>query len=115
MGEAKKRGTQAERISQAHARLDALRPEKLVCGACQTAFTEFEGMEPRDMPGIHAIFGGECPNCGESVISFNGEPEAVAAAMLAYQDAMENAKLGAQTQEGKHVPYVDEEDKPTQH
>jgi hypothetical protein len=39
----------------------------------------------------------------------------VAAAMLAYQDAMENAKLGAQTQEGKHVPYVDEEDKPTQH
>ena len=74
MGEAKRRGSQADRISQAHARLDALRPEKLVCGACQTAFTEFEGMEPRDMPGIRAIFGGECPNCGESVISFNGEP-----------------------------------------
>ena len=65
MGEAKRRGTQAERVTQAKSRLDALRPEKLVCGACQTAFTEFEGMEPRDMPGIHAIFGGECPNCGE--------------------------------------------------
>ena len=93
----------------------AARPWKHGGGACQTAFAEFEGVEPRDMPGIHAIFGGECPNCGESVISFNGEPEAVAAAMLAYQQAMENAKLGAQTQEGKHTPYVDEEDKPTHH
>ena len=42
MGEAKRRGTQAERVTQAKSRLDALRPEKLVCGACQTAFTEFE-------------------------------------------------------------------------
>ncbi|AST32040.1 hypothetical protein [Ralstonia solanacearum] len=110
MGEAKRRGTQAQRVSQAQARLDALRPEKLVCGACQTAFTTFDGMEPRNLPGIHAIFGGECPNCGESVISFSGEPEAVANAMLLYQQTMENAKLGAQNQEGEHTPYVDTDD-----
>ncbi|MGC8208377.1 hypothetical protein [Ralstonia solanacearum] len=110
MGEAKRRGTQTQRVSQAQARLDALRPEKLVCGACQTAFTTFDGMEPRNLPGIRAIFGGECPNCGESVISFSGEPEAVANAMLLYQQTMENAKLGAQTQEGEHTPYVDADD-----
>ncbi|BEU74475.1 MULTISPECIES: hypothetical protein [Ralstonia solanacearum species complex] len=39
-----------------------------------------------------------------------GEPEAVANAMPLYQQAMENAKLGAQTQEGEHMPYVDADD-----
>ncbi|QUP55635.1 hypothetical protein GO998_17845 (plasmid) [Ralstonia syzygii] len=39
-----------------------------------------------------------------------GESEAIANAMLRYQQATENAKLGAQTQEGEHMPYVDADD-----
>jgi hypothetical protein len=44
MGQAKQRGTQEQRITQAKARIDALRPENLVCGACKTDFTEFASM-----------------------------------------------------------------------
>ncbi len=34
MGQAKQRGTKEQPVAQAKAKVDALRPEKLVCGAC---------------------------------------------------------------------------------
>ena len=45
MGQAKQRGTKEQRIAQAQAKRAALRPENLVCGACQTAVSEFEEMD----------------------------------------------------------------------
>lgn len=111
MGQAKKRGTQEQRIAQARAKIDALRPEKLVCGACKTAFSDFDALDTRNMTGIQAAFGGICPSCGETVLSFSGEKDAVANAMLAWQDAMENeGKLGRQSPTGEHVPFDDQED-----
>jgi hypothetical protein len=110
MGQAKQRGTQAQRVAAAKARIDALRPEKLVCGACKTAFTEFDAMDTRNLRGIHAAFGGICPSCGETVLAFSGEKEAVANAMLAWQDAMgREGKLGAQSTSGEHRSFDDEQ------
>ncbi|WDD90328.1 hypothetical protein Bsp3421_000153 (plasmid) [Burkholderia sp. FERM BP-3421] len=40
MGQAKQRGAKEQRIAQAQAKIEALRPEKLVCGACNATFTE---------------------------------------------------------------------------
>jgi DNA-directed RNA polymerase subunit RPC12/RpoP len=98
MGEAKKRGTPEERAEQAKTRLDSLRPSQLVCGECRTAFTEFE-----------AIFGGSCPNCGNDVLVFKGEPEAVADAMIAWERMMgADAKLGYQSADGSLVPFDEE-------
>jgi hypothetical protein len=111
MGQAKQRGTQEQRIAQAKAKIDALRPEKLVCGACKTAFNEFDALDTRNLPGIQAAFGGICPSCGETVLSFSGEKDAVANAMLAWQDAMENeSKLGKQSSTGEHVPFDEQKD-----
>lgn len=109
MGQAKQRGTKEQRAAQAKAKIDALRPEKLVCGSCKTAFTDFEAIGTRNMKGIHAAFGGLCPSCGETVLAFSGEKEAVANAMLAWQDAMGNeSKLGKQSDSGEHVPFEDD-------
>ncbi|RDU96718.1 hypothetical protein [Trinickia dinghuensis] len=106
MGQAKQRGTKDQRVAEAKAKIDALRPEKLVCGSCKTAFTDFDAMSTRNMPGIHAAFGGICPSCGETVLAFSGEQEAVANAMIAWQDAMEDeSKLGKQSGSGEHVPF----------
>jgi hypothetical protein len=111
MGQAKQRGTQEQRIEQAKAKIDALRPEKLVCGACKTAFNDFDALDTRNMAGIQAAFGGICPSCGETVLSFSGEKDAVANAMLAWQDAMENeGKLGKQSSTGEHVPFDEQKD-----
>ncbi|CAG9169931.1 hypothetical protein [Cupriavidus pinatubonensis] len=109
MGQAKQRGTKEQRIAQAKERLAALRPETLVCGSCQTAFSEFEAMDTRGMRGIDAVFAGQCPSCGESVIAFKGEPDAVADAALAWQDAMGgDGKLGSQSSDGRYASLEDE-------
>lgn len=108
MGQAKQRGTKEQRIAQAQAKVNALRPEKLVCGACKTAFTDFDAMDTRGMQGIHAAFGGICPSCGETVLAFSGAQDAVANAMIAWQDAMgSEGKLGMQSRAGEHVPFED--------
>ncbi|KIG11227.1 hypothetical protein BurMR1_1887 [Burkholderia sp. MR1] len=108
MGQAKQRGTKDERIALAKAKVDALRPEKLVCGACKTAFSDFDAMDTRNMKGIHAAFGGTCPSCGETVLAFSGDKDAVADAMIAWQDAMgSEGKLGMQSRSGRHIPFED--------
>lgn len=108
MGQAKQRGTKEQRVAQAKAKTDALRPEKLVCGACQTAFTDFHAMDARNMRGIRAAFGGICPSCGETVLAFSGEQDAVADAMIAWQEAMgSEGKLGMQSRAGLHIPFED--------
>jgi hypothetical protein len=109
MGQAKQRGSQEQRIAQAKAKINALRPEKLVCGACKTAFTEFVSMDTRNMRDINAVFGGQCPACGESVMAFSGQPDAVADAMVAWQDVIDGeAKIGMQSRSGQHLPFDDE-------
>ena len=106
MGQAKQRGTKEQRVAQAKAKVEALRPAKLVCGACKTAVTDFDAMDTRNMHGIQAAFGGICPSCGETVLAFSGEQEAVANAMIAWQDAMESeGKLGMQSRNGEHIPF----------
>ncbi|AOY95095.1 hypothetical protein BKK79_25140 [Cupriavidus sp. USMAA2-4] len=108
MGEAKKRGTPQERAEQARARLDALRPAQLVCGACKTAFTTFDAIPAPDLRGIDAVFGGQCPSCGNDVLIFKGEPQAVADAMLAWEKMMgADAKLGYQSDDGRHIAFED--------
>jgi len=108
MGQAKQRGTQAQRISQAKAKMDAVRPKKLVCGACKATLTDFDTLDTRNLPGILAAFSGTCPSCGETVLAFSGEQNAVANAMLAWQDTMmTEGKLGKQSRDGEHVAFED--------
>ncbi|HDR9483226.1 TPA: hypothetical protein QDC20_000325 [Burkholderia aenigmatica] len=108
MGQAKQRGTKEQRIAQAQAKIEALRPEKLVCGACETAFNDFNALDTRNMAGIHVAFGGICPSCGETVLAFSGDQGAVAAAMIAWQDATgSDGKLGMQSRVGEHIPFKD--------
>ncbi len=106
MGEAKKRGTPEERAAQARARVESLRPAQLVGGNCKTAFSQFEAIPAPGLQGIDAVFGGQCPNCGNDVIVFKGEPNAVAEAMIAYERMMgEGTRLGYQAADGTHVPF----------
>lgn len=105
MGQAKQRGTKEQRVAQAQAKLAALRPETLVCGSCKTAFAEFEALDTRGLVGIDAAFGGPCPACGESVVAFKGDPDAVADAILAWQDMMgSKGVIGSQSPDGRFLP-----------
>lgn len=109
MGEAKRRGTPEERAAQARAKIEALRPAQLVCGHCKTAFGTFDALDVPGLPGIDAVFGGECPNCGNDVVVFKGAPDAVAQAMIAWEKMLgADAQLGYQSSDGRHVPFEPE-------
>ncbi|UIF91794.1 hypothetical protein KAF44_37235 [Cupriavidus necator] len=89
--------------------MEALRPAQLVCGHCKTAFAQFDALDVPGLPGIDAVFGGECPGCGNDVVVFKGAPDAVAEAMIAWEKMLgADAQLGYQSSDGRHVPFEPE-------
>jgi hypothetical protein len=75
MGQAKKRGTPAERAEQAKARIAAIEtmmPKEIICNHCQAAITDIQIMDSKGMPGIEAVFGGHC-DCGHTTLAIKGE------------------------------------------
>jgi hypothetical protein len=97
MGQAKQRGSQAVRIHQAKERIEALKPEFIVCNNCQTQITDTHAMSTRGMDGIEAAFGGVCPSCGQSTYAVKGTGEAMADFAKAMDAAMgAEGKAGSQ-------------------
>lgn len=104
MGQAKNRGSLEQRIAAAKAKVEALKPEKLICNKCQSDVTDIQTMDTRVMDGIDAAFAGICSNCGETTIAFSGDSEKVANAMLTYEEFIgQEGILGAQTVTGEQI------------
>ena len=98
MGQAKRRGSQAERVAQAQARLLEKRPEKLVCNSCGADVTRINPVSTRGLRGLEAIWVGQC-DCGHTTFAAAGEPKSVQAFFEAIsQDA--TLTLGRQGQDG---------------
>ncbi len=99
MGQAKNRGTQAERIAQAKAKVEATRPEKLVCNSCSADVTAIHPVSTRGLRGIDAIWVGQC-ECGHTTFAASGEPKAVDAFFFALSENTE-LTLGSQSKDGE--------------
>lgn len=96
MGQAKKRGSQAERTQEAKSRADALKPETIVCNSCQKDITEVFAMDTRGMDGITGAYAGMC-ECGSSTFALSGDPDAVADAAIVLNATMgEEPLVGSQ-------------------
>lgn len=78
MGQAKLRGSREQRVAAAVAKVEALRPDHLICNSCKGEIKEIHAMDVRSLPGIDAAFAGICPTCKSSTYALSGEPEAVA-------------------------------------
>jgi hypothetical protein len=102
MGQAKARGTQAERMAQAQARIAATRPDKLVCNGCGGDVTDIHPVSTRGLQGIEAIWVGQCA-CGQTTFAASGEAKAVDAFFFALSENSE-LSLGSQSKDGQtHV------------
>jgi len=99
MGQAKNRGTQAERMAQARAKIEATRPEKLVCNGCKADVTDIHPVDTRGLRGIEAIWVGQC-QCGQTTFAASGEPKAVDAFFFALSENTE-LTLGSQSKDGE--------------
>ena len=58
MGQAKNRGSHQQRVEQAKARIDALRPAIIICNDCKSEITDIEVMDTRGIIGVDACFAG---------------------------------------------------------
>lgn len=63
MGEAKNRGSREERVKQAKALLEDLRPASISCQHCGTENHEVFEVSSRNTPGVAATFGCVCTGC----------------------------------------------------
>lgn len=98
MGQAKRRGTVEERIAQAQAKIEATRPDKLVCNGCGADVTTIHPVSTRGMPGVESIWVGQC-DCGQTTFAASGEPVAVQAFFDALSTDTE-LTLGSQRKDG---------------
>ena len=89
MGQAKTRGSQAERIAQAKALIEAHKPASMTCSHCKADITEIYPVDARHLAGIKAAYAGIC-SCGNSTFALQGDPQSVANAMIALEDMMED-------------------------
>jgi len=98
MGQAKLRGSRTQRIAQAHEKIEATRPAKLVCNSCQADVTAIHPVSTRGLSGVEAIWMGQCA-CGQTTFAASGKPEAVQAFFNALSTESE-LQLGSQSQDG---------------
>ncbi len=98
MGQAKRRGDIEQRIAQAQARIEATRPEKLVCNGCNADVTAIHPVSTRGLRGIDAIWVGQC-TCGQTTFAASGDPKAVQAFFDALNTDAELV-LGSQSRDG---------------
>lgn len=78
MGQARQRGTLAQRQQAALDRQLALRPKFITCNHCQATLTEMDAVDVSSLPGISAAFEAQCPHCEHATYAIKGEAEAVA-------------------------------------
>ena len=105
MGQAKLRGSQAERAAQAQAKIQATRPEKLVCNGCGADVTTINPVSTRGLRGIEAIWVGQC-ECGQTTFAASGDPKAVEAFFFALSENTE-LTLGSQQKDGGQHARLD--------
>ena len=99
MGQAKNRGTLAQRVAQAQEKIEATRPEKLVCNGCSADVTTIHPVDTRGLRGIEAIWVGQC-ECGQTTFAASGEAKAVDAFFFALSENTE-LTLGSQSKDGE--------------
>lgn len=97
MGQAKRRGSREQRIAEAKAKIEAMRPDSITCNNCKAEITEITVLDTRNMDGVESAFAGICPECEETTWAIGGDPEAVAEVMVALEaQAGGEGKLGHQ-------------------
>lgn len=81
MGQAKNRGSREQRIAEAVARQEALKPTEITCNDCRHVITavHIHMQDTRNMPGVEMACAAICPQCQSTTWGFKGDPEAVQA------------------------------------
>lgn len=87
MGQARNRGSRAERVAEAIVRAGPTAPPQLRCNACQAELTDAAALDTSRLEGITQAFGAHCTSCDQDTWAVRGEPAAVRAFYAALEQA----------------------------
>lgn len=93
MGQAKQRGTLEQRRQAATERIDALRPEAIICNQCGGEIRDILDLPTSGMQGIDAAFAGHCGACNSSTYAIKGDSKAVEQLMMAITETTGDVPL----------------------
>jgi len=65
VGQADIKGNRATRVEKALAKIEALKPDHIVCKICQAHLTDLVTLESSHMEGIEAAFAARCELCDQ--------------------------------------------------
>lgn len=85
MGQAKNRGTAAQRAQQAIARERAKLPASVKCNSCQADLPDIWPFKTQGYPGLQAAGAAFCYDCNAPTLALSGTPEGMARAAAAWQ------------------------------
>ena len=86
MGQAKVKGDRAKRVAEALAKIEALKPDHIVCNNCHAHLTDLVALDPHQMEGIEAAFAARCELCDQDTWALKGSANAVADAFTAKEN-----------------------------
>ena len=65
MGQANTKADRATRLKKALAKIEALKPDHIVCKNCHAHLTDLVMLDPSQMEGIEAAFAARCELCNQ--------------------------------------------------
>ena len=78
MGQADIKGNRATRVAKALAKIEALKPDHIVCKNCHAHLTDLVTLESSHMEGIEAAFAARCELCDQDTWALKAGTNAVA-------------------------------------
>ena len=83
MGQADKKANRATRLKNALAKIEALKPDHIVCKSCHAHLTDLVMLDSSEMEGIEAAFAARCELCNHDTWALKASPNKIADASTA--------------------------------
>jgi len=78
VGQENIKGDRATRVAKALEKIEALKPDHIVCNNCQAHLTDLVKLDSRHMEGIEAAFAARCELCDQDTWALKGGKNIVA-------------------------------------
>ena len=85
MGQENVKGNRATRVAEALEKIEALKPDHIVCNSCQAHLTDLVKLDSRQMEGIEAAFAARCDLCDQDTWALKGRKNTVVDAFTAIE------------------------------
>ena len=94
MGQANLKANRSTRVKEALAKIEALKPDHIVCKNCHAHLTDLVMLDSRQMEGIEAAFAARCELCNQDTWALKAGTITVTDVSTAFDSVTGGGKIG---------------------